>query len=148
MKHYSVLAKESLNNLNIKSKGIYIDCTLGLGGHTRLLAEKVKDGKVIAFEQDSIVLQEAKKSLSDLNNIIFINDNFVNIKKRMNEINIRKVDGIFYDLGTSYYQLTDVNRGFTYHDKAKLDMRMNQNQDLSAINVLNEYDEKDLSDIF
>ena len=148
MKHYSVLAKESINSLNIKPEGIYIDCTLGLGGHTRLIAERANKGKVIAFEQDSIVLEEAKKTLSDLTNIIFVNDNFVNIQKRINELGIQQVDGIFYDLGTSYYQLTDINRGFTYHDKAKLDMRMNQKQDLSAIQVLNEYDEEELSDIF
>ena len=81
MKHYSVLAKESIDHLNVNSEGIYIDCTLGLGGHTRLLAEKAINGKVISFEQDSLVLEEAKKSLSDLTNIIFINDNFVNLKK-------------------------------------------------------------------
>jgi len=148
MEHYSVLAKESIDKLNIKLNGIYIDCTLGLGGHTRLLAEKAIDGKIISFEQDSITLSKAKESLSDLNNIIFIHDNFKNLKKRINELDIEKVDGVFYDLGTSYYQLTDPKRGFTYHDESKLDMRMNQNQERSAVTVLNEYDESELTDIF
>ncbi len=147
MKHYSVLEKESISSLNIKKTGIYVDATLGLGGHTAKIAEKAVDGKVIAFDQDINALEEAKKRLSKFTNIMFVNDNFRNLEKNLKKLNINKIDGILYDLGTSYYQLTDVKRGFTYHGDSKLDMRMNQNQSLSAIEVLNKYSEKDLANI-
>ena len=148
MKHYSVLTNETIKKLNIKKDGIYIDCTLGLGGHSKLIAEKAIDGKVIAFDQDPIAIKKAKENLFELSNVIFIEDNFKNIKKRLNELNIYEVDGILYVLGTSYYQLTDENRGFTYHGESKLDMRMNPNQELSAIEVVNEYSKDDLANIF
>lgn len=148
MKHYSVLAKETIDRLKIKKDGIYIDCTLGLGGHTRLLAEAASEGKVISFDQDPNAMKKAKENLSDLNNIIFVEDNFSNIKSRVDELGIDKVDGILYDLGTSYYQLTDEARGFTYHGESTLDMRMDTNQSLSAIEVLNEYSKEELANIF
>ncbi len=148
MKHYSVLAKETIDRLKIKKDGIYIDCTLGLGGHTRLIAEKAIDGKVISFDQDPNAMKKAKENLSDLSNIIFVEDNFSNIKSKVDELGIDKVDGILYDLGTSYYQLTDEARGFTYHGESELDMRMNPSQELSAIEVLNEYTKEQLTDIF
>ncbi len=148
MKHYSVLAKETIDRLKVKKDGIYIDCTLGLGGHTRLLAEAASEGRVISFDQDPQAMEKAKDNLKDLNNITFIADNFSNIKERVNELGIEKVDGILYDLGTSYYQLTDEDRGFTYHGETKLDMRMNPNQELSAIEVVNEYDKEQLASIF
>lgn len=148
MKHYSVLAKETIDRLKIKKNGIYIDCTLGLGGHTRLLAEAASEGKVISFDQDPNAMKKAKENLSDLNNIIFVEDNFSNIKSRVDELGIDKVDGILYDLGTSYYQLTDEARGFTYHGESTLDMRMDTNQSLSAIEVLNEYSKEELANIF
>ncbi len=148
MKHYSVLAKETIDRLKIKKDGIYIDCTLGLGGHTRLLAEAANEGKVISFDQDPNAMAKAKENLQDLDNIIFIEDNFANIKSRVDELGISKVDGILYDLGTSYYQLTDEDRGFTYHGETKLDMRMNPNQELSAIEVVNQYSKDELVNIF
>ncbi len=148
MKHYSVLAKETVERLKIKKDGIYIDCTLGLGGHTRLLAEAASEGTVISFDQDPHAMAQAKENLKDLNNIIFVEDNFANIKSRVDELGIGKVDGILYDLGTSYYQLTDEARGFTYHGESTLDMRMNTEQSLSAIEVLNEYSKDQLVDIF
>ncbi len=148
MKHYSVLAKETIDRLKIKKDGIYIDCTLGLGGHTRLLAEAASEGQVISFDQDPNAMKKAKENLNDLNNITFIEDNFANIKQRVNELGIEKVDGILYDLGTSYYQLTDEDRGFTYHGESKLDMRMNPSQPLSAIEVVNNYSKEELVDIF
>ncbi len=148
MKHYSVLAKETIDRLKIKKDGIYIDCTLGLGGHTRLLAEAASEGKVISFDQDPQAMNQAKENLKDLNNIIFVADNFSNIKDRVLELGIDKVDGILYDLGTSYYQLTDEDRGFTYHGESRLDMRMNPDQELSAIEVINNYSKEELADIF
>ncbi len=148
MKHYSVLAKETISKLKVKKDGIYIDCTLGLGGHTRLLAEAASEGRVISFDQDPKAMAQAKENLKDLNNITFVEDNFSNIKSRVDELGIDKVDGILYDLGTSYYQLTDEARGFTYHGESTLDMRMNPEQELSAIEVLNEYPKEKLVDIF
>lgn len=146
MKHYSVLSIETIDKLNIKSDGIYVDATLGLGGHTRLIAEKAK--KVVSFDQDAQALEHAKNELKEFDNILFIKDNFKNLKSQLENNNIHKIDGILYDLGTSYYQLTDENRGFTYHGESKLDMRMNSDNEKSAINVINEYSEKELVDIF
>lgn len=147
MKHYSVLAKETIDKLKTKSDGVYVDCTLGLGGHTRLLAQKVPKGKIIAFDQDSIAMEKAMENLKEFNNITFINDNFSNLSNRLNELGIDKIDGFLYDLGTSYYQLTDEKRGFSYHGESKLDMRMNVNQELTAIDVINDYSEEDLARI-
>lgn len=148
MKHYSVLTKEIINSLKIKKDGIYVDATLGLGGHTSKIAELAYEGKVISFDQDPIALEQAKKNLSTYKNIIFINDNFSNLEKNLKKIGIKKVDGVLYDLGTSYYQLTDEKRGFTYHGKTKLDMRMNPQSNFSALNVINEYSEEELKNIF
>ncbi len=145
MKHYSVLAKETINKLKIKSDGVYVDCTLGLGGHTKLLAAKASNGKVISFDQDSIAMKKAKENLKEFSNITFINDNFSNLSKRIKELGIKKIDGIIYDLGTSYYQLTDEKRGFSYHGESKLDMRMNTDQEFTAINVINDYSEEELA---
>lgn len=146
MEHKPVLVDGVIKRLNINSEGTYVDCTLGLGGHSSLIAAKCK--RLIAFDQDKSALSKAKENLKEFDNITFINDNFQNIKERLNEIGIDKVDGILYDLGTSYYQLTDDNRGFTYHGETKLDMRMNQDQELSAIDVINKYSEEELVDIF
>ncbi len=149
MKHYSVLSKETIDRLKVKKNGIYIDCTLGMGGHTKLLADSLSSkGKIIAFDQDSNAMKKAKENLKNYKNITYILDNFSNLKQRINELKIDKVDGILYDLGTSYYQLTDENRGFTYHGESKLDMRMNPKQDLSAIDVINNYTKDELTNIF
>lgn len=146
MKHYSVLSKETIKKLNIKPEGIYVDATLGLGGHTKLIAKKA--ARVISFDQDSQAIEHAKNELKDFDNITFIKDNFRNLESRLSELEIYKIDGILYDLGTSYYQLTDKDRGFTYHGETILDMRMNPEQSKSAIEVLNEYTEEKLTKIF
>ncbi|BDU67563.1 MAG: ribosomal RNA small subunit methyltransferase H [Candidatus Tyloplasma litorale] len=148
MKHYSVLSNEVIKKLNIKKDGIYIDCTLGLGGHTSLIAKKANKGKVVAFDQDPNAMSKAKENLSKYKNILYVEDNFKNIKINLEKLGIKKVDGILYDLGTSYYQLTDEKRGFTYHGESTLDMRMNPNQNISAINILNEYSKDELAEIF
>lgn len=146
MKHYSVLSKETIDKLKIKPDGIYVDATLGLGGHTRLIAEKAS--RVISFDQDPQAMAHAKEDLKDFGNITFIQDNFKNLEVRLNELGIDKIDGILYDLGTSYYQLTDEDRGFTYHGETILDMRMNPEQSKSALEVINGYSEDSLADIF
>jgi len=148
MKHYSVLSKEVKQRLNIKPNGIYIDATLGLGGHTKMIAETDPSVKVYSFDQDPNAIAEAKKRLEGIDNVEIIYANFKDIKEELNKRGVDKVDGILYDLGTSYYQLTDEDRGFTYHGNSKLDMRMDPNGELSAIEVVNEYSEEELANIF
>ena len=147
--HYSVLLEESISNLNIKEDGIYVDATLGFAGHSSELLKRIQKGYLFAFDQDIDACQASNLKLSKVgNNFKIINDNFVNIKKRLEENNIYHVDGILYDLGVSSPQLDIASRGFSYHNDARLDMRMNQNSSLSAYEVVNNYSEKELTDIF
>ena len=142
--HISVLLEESINYLNLKKDSIIVDCTLGYGGHSSKILEKIKEGYLYAFDQDEEAIKEAEKKLKKIgNNYKIINKNFVNIE----EIK-EKVDGILFDLGVSSPQLDEDYRGFSYHKDAKLDMRMNQNQELSAHTVVNEYPLDKLIEIF
>jgi 16S rRNA (cytosine1402-N4)-methyltransferase len=142
--HYSVLSSELINKLDINPEGVYVDCTLGLGGHSNLIASKLTTGKLISIDQDELALKEAKLRINNIDNVIFVKDNFRNIGKILDELNIKEVDGIIYDLGTSYYQLVDEDRGFTYHGDTSLDMRMNINQDFDAKILLATYPEDKL----
>ena len=147
--HISVLLNESIENLNIKEDGIYVDCTLGFAGHSSQILKRIKKGKLFAFDQDGEAIEYSKKILGQISdNYEIINSNFVNIKEELNKRGITKVDGILFDLGVSSVQLDEAERGFSYHKDAKLDMRMNQNQKLSAYEVVNEYDLNDLIKIF
>lgn len=150
MKHYSVLLNETINKLNIKDNGIYVDATLGMGGHSEAILKTNKRIKLIAFDQDKEAIEYSKERLKEFKNIKFINKNFSEIKSVLKELKIKKVDGILFDLGTSYHQLKSKNRGFTYNDESeiKLDMRMNLNQKKTAIDVLNKYDLEKLIEIF
>ena len=142
--HISVLLEESINYLNLKKDSIIVDCTLGYGGHSSKILEKRKEGYLYAFDQDEEAIKEAEKKLKKIgNNYKIINKNFVNIE----EIK-EKVDGILFDLGVSSPQLDEDYRGFSFHKDAKLDMRMNQNQELSAHTVVNEYPLDKLIEIF
>lgn len=142
--HISVLLEESINYLNLKKDSIIVDCTLGYGGHSSKILEKIKEGFLYAFDQDEEAIKEAEKKLKKIgNNYKIISKNFVNIE----EIN-KQVDGILFDLGVSSPQLDEDYRGFSYHKDAKLDMRMNQNQELSAHTVVNEYPLDKLIEIF
>lgn len=142
--HISVLLEESINYLNLKKDSIIVDCTLGYGGHSSKILEKIKEGYLYAFDQDKEAIIEAEKKLKKIgNNYKIINKNFVNI----GEIK-KQVDGILFDLGVSSPQLDEDYRGFSYHKDAKLDMRMNQNQKLSAHTVVNEYPIDKLIKIF
>ena len=142
--HISVLLEESINYLNLKKDSIIVDCTLGYGGHSSKILEKIKDGFLYAFDQDDEAIKEASKRLEKIgNNYKIINKNFVNIE----EIN-QKVDGILFDLGVSSPQLDEDYRGFSFHKDAKLDMRMNRSQKLDAYTVVNEYSLDKLIDIF
>ena len=125
--HVSVLLKESIYSLNIKEDGIYVDCTLGYAGHSSEILKRVKKGRLVAFDQD----QEAITAST----------------KKLEELGITEVDGILFDLGVSSPQLDEQERGFSYHQDAKLDMRMDRDNNFSAYDVVNTYDEKELSRI-
>ncbi|BDV03482.1 MAG: ribosomal RNA small subunit methyltransferase H [Candidatus Hepatoplasma scabrum] len=148
--HETILLKEATEKLRIKEDGIYVDATLGLGGHSKSILKKLVSGKLIAIDQDLDAINFAKERLKEYQNVIFIHGNFKDLKMHLEKINIKKIDGIIYDLGTSYYQLTDLGRGFTYRSKdIFLDMRMDQkNQKLTASMILNTYPEEKLLFIF
>ncbi|WP_066502049.1 16S rRNA (cytosine(1402)-N(4))-methyltransferase RsmH [Abyssisolibacter fermentans] len=148
LKHVSVLLDECIENLNIKSDGIYVDGTLGGAGHSKEIVSKLDNGKLIGIDQDKYALKRAKERLKDYEGKVeFVHDNFRNIKSILNNLGILKVDGILLDLGVSSFQLDDGDRGFSFHQDAKLDMRMNENSPLSAWNVVNEYSKADLTRI-
>ena len=145
MLHKSVLLSESISNLNIKNGGVYVDATLGFGGHSSEILKKNKKGRLICFDQDNEAINYSREYLSKFgDNFTIIKSNFVNMKSELNKLGITKVDGILFDLGVSSVQLDEAERGFSFHKDAKLDMRMNQEQDLSAYEVVNTYSFKDL----
>lgn len=148
LKHYSVLLSESIEMLNIKEDGIYVDCTLGGGGHSEAILKKLTTGHLYAFDQDDYAIEKAKIRLDKyLDRLTIIKSNFSNIKEELFNLGIQKVDGIIYDLGVSSFQFDLPERGFSYRFDGKLDMRMNQNNCLTAYDVVNSYSEKDLKKI-
>lgn len=148
-KHISVLLNESIENLNIKEDGLYVDCTLGYAGHSSQILKRIKSGCLFAFDQDGEAISYSKEILGQIsNNYEIIKSNFVNIKEELNKRNIKNVDGILFDLGVSSPQLDEDDRGFSFHKDARLDMRMNQEQELSAYEVVNNYSESMLTKIF
>ena len=143
--HISVLLEESINYLNIKDDSIIVDCTLGYGGHSSAILKKIPNGFLYAFDQDEEAIKVAKKKLDKISdNFQIINKNFVNLNEEIK----KPVDGILFDLGVSSPQLDEDYRGFSYHKDAKLDMRMNIKQKLSAYEVVNDYPYEKLIDIF
>ncbi|MBR3198492.1 MAG: 16S rRNA (cytosine(1402)-N(4))-methyltransferase RsmH [Bacilli bacterium] len=143
--HTSVMLEESINYLNLNDKSTVIDCTLGYAGHSSAILKKIPHGFLYAFDQDNEAIKEAEKKLNKIsNNYKIINKNFIHLKDEIKE----EVDGIIFDLGVSSPQLDEDYRGFSYHKEAKLDMRMNQNQDLDAYKVVNEYPLEKLIHIF
>ena len=144
MEHYSVLLKESVEMLNIREDGIYVDGTLGRGGHSEAILKQLKNGKLYAFDKDETAIEESKKRLENYENCIFIQSDFRNMSEELHKRGVEKVDGIVLDLGVSSPQFDDPERGFSYRYDAPLDMRMDQKQPLSAYEVINSYDEKDL----
>ena len=146
--HKSVLLNEVIANMNIKDDGIYVDATLGFGGHSSSILKKNKKGFLFAFDQDEEAISSSYERLSkSYDNFLIIKDNFVNMRKRLMEQNVSCVDGILFDLGVSSPQLDEAYRGFSYHNDARLDMRMDRNNKLSAYEVVNDYDEDDLARI-
>ena len=143
--HISVLLKECIENLNIKPDGIYIDGTMGGGGHSLAICQKLTTGKLIAIDQDLQAHKAAKETLKQhLQKVTFVHDNFVNIKSILQQLGIDKVDGILLDIGVSSYQLDESERGFSYQNNAALDMRMDNTNDFSAYDVVNTYNEQQL----
>ncbi|MBI5182873.1 MAG: 16S rRNA (cytosine(1402)-N(4))-methyltransferase RsmH [Nitrospinae bacterium] len=148
--HVSVLVKEVLNFLKCESSKVYVDCTIGDGGHSyAILKKSTPNGLVIGIDQDMEAIEYAKKRLSCLKErIVFIHDNFCNIKKILKRINILKVDGILFDLGVSSRQLDSTERGFSFSHDAPLDMRMDRSKGISAADLVNELPFEDLYIIF
>ena len=146
--HKSVLLNESIDALNISNDSIIVDCTLGYGGHSSEILKLIPNGHLYSFDQDEDAICYSKERLSKISdNFTIIKSNFENLKNKLEEKKIDKVDGIIYDLGVSSPQLDQDTRGFSFHKDAKLDMRMDKSQDFSAYNVVNEYKEKELADI-
>ena len=143
--HKTVLLNEAIDNLNIKTDGIYVDATLGFGGHSGLILQRIKRGFLFAFDEDKMAIEYSEKKLSDIrSNYEIIKSNFMYLKKELEKRNISKIDGIVFDLGVSSPQLDIAERGFSYHNDAPLDMRMDTDSGFSAYNVVNEYSYEDL----
>ncbi len=148
--HTTVLLNEAVNGLNIKPDGIYVDCTLGGAGHSSLILSKLTDnGKLFAFDQDEVAIANAKEKLSVYGEqLTIIKSNFLYLKEELERLGIDKVDGVLYDLGVSSPQLDTPERGFSYHHDAPLDMRMDNDADISAYDVINHWSYEDLVRIF
>ncbi len=149
MKHYSVMLNEAIDGLNIKSDGIYVDATLGYGGHSSEILKRLKTGHLYSFDQDEEAISDSKKRLSEIgDNFTIIYSNFVNMKEKLQELGIEKVDGILFDLGLSSPQIDNVNRGFTFMNDAPLDMRMDSSSSVDAKKIVNTYSVEELTNIF
>jgi len=145
-KHKSVLLYETVDELNIKPDGIYVDGTLGGGGHSYEIAGRLSEGgRLIGIDQDEDAIKAASKRLEPyMDRVTIVRNNYCNMDKVLDELGIDKVDGIMLDLGVSSYQLDAADRGFTYNEDTALDMRMDQRQEITAKDIVNEYSEFDL----
>ena len=145
--HYSVLLHETIDNLNIKPDGIYVDGTLGGGGHSYEIASRLTTGHLYGFDQDTDALKAAGERLSPFKDrVTTIHSNYEFMKEKLSELGVTKVDGIMLDLGVSSFQLDEAERGFTYRvDDAPLDMRMNKDSNMTAADIVNTYSPEDLT---
>lgn len=149
MKHISVLLEEAVNALNLDENSIVVDATLGYAGHSSEILKRIKRGRLFAFDQDSEAIKYSTDRLNLVGtNFTIIKSNFVHLKEKLNELGVEKVDACLFDLGVSSPQLDEQERGFSYHLDAKLDMRMNQEQEFSAYDVVNTYSKEELTKIF
>ena len=147
--HIPVLLEDCIECLNIKEGGIYVDGTLGGGGHSSHVLKRLNGtGRLIGIDRDSEALLHTKERLKEYSNVTYIKDKHENIKNILIELGIDKVDGILLDLGVSSYQLDEPSRGFSYMHDAPLDMRMNKEQEFTAYDVVNKYSEERLAEIF
>ena len=142
IKHVSVMPQKAIDLLKIKEDGVYVDGTLGRGGHSKLILERLKKGKLYCFDLDEEAIKESKEVLKEYDNVIYIHDNYMNMNKYVDQ-----ADGILLDLGVSSPQFDEAVRGFSYRYDGPLDMRMDQSDELSAYEVVNEYDEERLAKV-
>ncbi len=149
-KHFPVMAKEATEALCLESGKVYVDATLGGGGYSAIIAEKIMpDGKLFSFDVDNDAIKAASERLQGFSNVKIIKDSHVNIREHLDEMGVEKITGgVVYDFGASFYQLTNGERGFSFQKDAPLDMRFNQDADFSAYDVVNDYREDDLVRIF
>ena len=148
-KHEPIMLNECLENLNIKPDGIYVDGTLGGAGHSSKIVERLSEnGKLIGIDRDKDALAASGKRLEKYSNVTYVWGTHEKIREHLDELNISKVDGILLDLGVSSYQIDEPERGFSYTKDARLDMRMNREQDLDAKYIVNKYEKEDLERIF
>lgn len=148
MKHVTVLKHETVDGLNIKPNGIYVDGTLGGGGHSKEIIARLQDGHLYAFDQDDYAIEYAKRYLENDVRVTFIKANFKDLKKELQAQGVDHIDGLLLDLGLSSFQIDDATRGFSYLVDTPLDMRMDQHQLISAKDIINTYDEAELARIF
>lgn len=148
--HTPVLLKETIEGLNIKENGIYVDCTVGGGGHSLEILKKLgPNGRLVAIDQDEDALLQAQKTLADFKDqVSFVKSNYAYLDSLLDSLNIDKVDGVLMDIGVSSYQLDEGERGFSYNQDAELDMRMDQQGELTAKYIVNNYSKEDLELIF
>lgn len=147
--HKSVLLEECIEHLLLKEDSVIVDCTLGFAGHSSEILKTIKKGKLYAFDQDPAAIAFSQERLKRIaSNYEIIESNFVHFRKKLEERGIKHVNGILFDLGVSSPQLDEAERGFSFHKNAKLDMRMNPKQPLSAYQVVNTYSYQELVHIF
>lgn len=149
--HETVLLHEAVEGLNVKPGGVYVDATFGGGGHSRLILEQLSTGKLIAFDQDFTAIQNGRQNFAKelaSGQLTLIHVNFADLQKSLEQLGVEKIDGILYDLGVSSPQFDQGERGFSYRFDAKLDMRMNQEQTLSAYDIVNEWPYEELVRVF
>lgn len=149
-KHYTVMKNEAVDALDCKNGLVYVDCTLGGGGHSELILKRIQpDGKLIAFDVDDDAIRASQERLKDYKNLTIVKDSYANIKNVLHSLGIEKITGgVLFDLGASYHQLTKGERGFSFSKEAPLDMRFNQDSDFYAYDVVNSYPEAELVRIF
>ena len=148
--HYTVMKNEAVDALNCKDGLVYVDATLGGGGHSELILQRIQpNGRLISFDVDDDAINFAKNRLKNYKNLTIVKDSYTNIKKVLQTLNIKKITGgILFDLGASYHQLTKQERGFSFSKDAPLDMRFNKDANFTAKDVVNTYNEDDLVKIF
>ena len=149
-KHYTVMLNEAVDALECQDGKIYVDCTLGGGGHSELILKRISpNGHLIAFDIDDEAIAHAKERLKEYKNLTIVKSSYTNIKSELAKLGIEKITGgVILDLGASYHQLTKQERGFSFSKDAPLDMRFNMQSEFSAYDVVNKYKEEDLVRIF
>ena len=149
MKHYSVLLKEAIDNLNLQEDSIVVDATLGYAGHSKKILSTIKKGYLFAFDADEEAVTYSKKELKTIgNNFTIIHSNFVHMKEYLEKEDRKEVDGILFDLGVSSPQIDEANRGFSFMQDGVLDMRMDKSQEFSAYTLINTYSKEDMLTVF